>query len=192
LPACSEVRADDPAGHLPRNDPSGLELDERNTRMLMMTDTNHEELLRLAALVRSNVLAAPRDPLFDRVAEAAKTLFGATAGMVTFVGADRQWYQGRAGVDISDTPRDVSFCSHCIAYRSLLWIDDTLEDPRVSDNPFVTGAPHVRFYAGAPIRDADGWLLGTVCVVDTVPRDFDLALSTALAALADVVADSLD
>lgn len=127
--------------------------------MLMMSHTDHEELLRLAALARSNVLDAPRDPEFDNVADAAKRLFGALAGMVTFVGEDQQWYKGRSGVDIESTPRAVSFCSHCIAYRNLLWIEDTREDPRVFDNPFVIGAPNVRFYAGAPIRDADGWLL---------------------------------
>lgn len=149
--------------------------------MRMLSTTDHEELLRLAALVRSNVLALPRDPEFDRVAEAAKVLFGATAGMVTFVDADRQFYKGRAGVDIADTPREVSFCSHCIAYRNLLWIEDTREDPRVFDNPFVVGPPHVRFYAGAPVRDGEGWLLGTVCVVGLEPRPFDPALSDARA-----------
>ena len=159
--------------------------------MRMMTNSDHEELLRLAALVRTNVLSVARDPAFDRVAEAAKTLFGALAGMVTFVGVDRQFYKGRAGVDISDTPRDVSFCSHCIEYRNLLWIEDTLEDPRVADNPFVVGAPNVRFYAGAPVRDAEGWLLGTVCVVDLEPRPFDPVLSDALTALAAVVSDHL-
>jgi len=159
--------------------------------MRMLTNTDHEELLRLAALVRANILAVPRDPEFDRVAEAAKTLFGAFAGMVTFVGAERQFYKGRAGVDITDTPRDVSFCSHCIEYRNLLWIEDTLEDPRVADNPFVVGQPHIRFYAGAPVRDADGWLLGTVCVVDLKPRPLDPALSSALSALAAVVSERL-
>ncbi|WP_454715461.1 GAF domain-containing protein [Caulobacter segnis] len=159
--------------------------------MKMLTQTDHEELLRLAALVRSSVLDTARDPEFDRIAEAAKTLFGATAGMVTFVGQDRQFYKGRAGVDIAETPRAVSFCSHCLDYRSLLWIEDTRDDPRVFDNPFVTGAPHVRFYAGAPVRDADGWLLGTVCVVDLNPRPFDQILSATLSSLADVVSARL-
>ncbi len=159
--------------------------------MRMLTTQDHEELLRLAALVRSNILSVSSDPALDRVAEAAKTLFGALAGMVTFVSVDRQFYKGRAGVDITDTPRDVSFCSHCIAYRNLLWIEDTLEDPRVADNPFVVSAPNVRFYAGAPVRDADGWLLGTVCVVDLAPRKFDPVLSEALIALAAVVSDHL-
>lgn len=159
--------------------------------MRMLTATDHEELLRLAALVRTNVLSVSRDPALDRVAEAAKTLFGALAGMVTFVGVDRQFYKGRAGVDITDTPRDVSFCSHCIEYRNLLWIEDTREDPRVADNPFVVGPPGVRFYAGAPVRDEDGWLLGTVCVVDLEPRPFDPVLSDALTALAAVVSDHL-
>jgi GAF domain-containing protein len=159
--------------------------------MRMLTNNDHEELLRLAALVRSNILLVSRDPALDRVAEAAKTLFGALAGMVTFVGADRQFYKGRAGVDITDTSRDVSFCSHCIEYRNLLWIEDTREDPRVADNPFVVEPPSIRFYAGAPIRDVDGWLLGTVCVVDIEPRPFDPVLSDALVALAAVVSDHL-
>jgi GAF domain-containing protein len=159
--------------------------------MRMLSNTDHEELLRLAALVRADVLADPHLPEFDRVAQAAKALFGATAGMVTFVGADRQVFKGRAGLDITETPRDASFCGHCIAYRNLLWIDDTREDPRVADNAFVVGAPYVRFYAGAPVRDADGWLLGTVCVVDLTPRAFDLTLSEALTALAAVISRRL-
>lgn len=159
--------------------------------MKMLTQTDHEELLRLAALVRSAVLESSRDPEFDRIAEAARALFGATAGMVTFVGRDRQFYKGRAGVDIAETPRAVSFCRHCLDYRSLLWIEDTHEDPRVFDNPFVTGAPYVRFYAGAPVRDIDGWLLGTVCVVDLQPRPFDPILSEALASFADLVSAHL-
>lgn len=159
--------------------------------MLMLSQTDHDELSRLAALARTNVLAVPREPAFDRIAEAAKALFGAHAGMVTFVGEDRQWYKGRAGVDIAETPRDVSFCGHCIDYRNLLWIEDTREDPRVFDNPFVTGQPHIRFYAGAPVRDADGWLLGTVCVVDLVPRPFEPILSRALSTLADEVSSRL-
>lgn len=159
--------------------------------MRMLSQTDHDELLRLAALVRANILATPRHPAFDQVAASAKALFGATAAMVTFVGSDHQFYKGRAGVDVAETPREVSFCDHCIEYRNLLWIEDTRDDPRVHDNPFVTGAPHIRFYAGAPVRDADGWLLGTVCVVDIRPRAFDPVLSEALKAMAEVVSSHL-
>jgi len=153
--------------------------------MRMLPNENYDELLRLAALSRSGALYAPPSAGLDEIAEIAKAAFGAMAGMVTFVGADRQVFKAAAGVEPMETPREASFCTHCIAYRNLLWIEDTLEDPRVFDNPFVVGEPHVRFYAGAPIRDVDGWLLGTVCVVDTVPRPYDAALSDILTDLAE-------
>ncbi|MBO9707630.1 MAG: GAF domain-containing protein [Caulobacter sp.] len=142
------------------------------------------DVARVAALRRLEILDTPPTVEFDQIAWSAKTLFETSAAFVSFVDEDRQWFKARAGADMVETDRSASFCSHCIAYRNPLWIEDARDDPRVFDNPFVTGAPFIRFYAGAPIRDVDGWLLGTVCVIDTQPRAHDLRLETGLIALA--------
>ncbi len=151
-----------------------------------------QDVARVAALHRLKILDTPPVVEFDQIAWSAKILFEATAAFVSFVDADRQWYKARAGFDVIETDRRASFCSHCIAYRNPLWIEDAREDPRVFDNPFVVGQPMIRFYAGAPIRDADGWLLGTVCVVDLAPRPYDPRLERGLIALADMASALLD
>lgn len=164
--------------------------------MQMLPQENYEELLRLAAVRRSGVLAAPRSARLDEIAEAAKVIFDVTASMVTIIDADRQIFKAAAGIDSLDIGRDISFCHHCVDYRNLLWIEDARDDPRFHGNPFVAGPfvasplfageQGVRFYAGAPIRDVDGWLLGTVCVLDTQPRAFDPILSSILLCMADL------
>jgi GAF domain-containing protein len=151
-----------------------------------------DDAMRVAALHRLQILDTPPAVEFDQIAWSAKILFDVTAGFVSFVDKDRQWYKARAGVDVTEVDRRASFCDHCIAYRNPLWIEDAREDPRLFDNPFVAGAPFLRFYAGAPIRDADGWLLGTVCVVDTHPRPYDRKLEAALIALADMASALLE
>ncbi len=145
------------------------------------------DALRVAALHRVGILDTPPAVEFDQVAWSAKIMLEAMAGFVAFVDRDRQWFKARAGYDIGDAPRAVTFCNQCIAGGAPLWIEDTLLDPRFAANPFVSGAPFVRFYAGAPIRDPDGWLLGTVCVVDTAPRARSSHQMAALVALADMV-----
>ena len=155
--------------------------------MLAMQTYPADDAQRVAALHRLQILDTPPSVEFDQVAWSAKLLFEAPAAFVSFVDAERQWYKAKAGADLVEIDRRASFCSHCIAYRNPLWIEDTLLDPRVSDNPFVVGEPHIRFYAGAPIRDADGWLVGTVCVVDYIARPHDARLEHALSILADML-----
>jgi GAF domain-containing protein len=114
--------------------------------MLMLVHDNYDELLRLAALRRAEVLDTPRTPEFDEIALAAKVLFNAAAGLVSFVDAERLWFKSSAGVEVQETSREGSFCAACIEHRNLLWIEDASEDPRFSDSPFVTGEPGLRFY----------------------------------------------
>ena len=160
--------------------------------MLPMQVYPADDIARVAALHRLQILDTPPAVEFDQIAWSAKILFDAAAAFVSFVDAERQWYKARAGADIVEVDRRASFCSHCVAYRSPLWIENALEDPRVFDNPFVAGAPFLRFYAGAPIRDARGWMLGTVCVVDVKPRPYDANLERGLIALADMASALLD
>lgn len=150
-----------------------------------------DDIARVAALQRLKILDTPPSVEFDQIAWSAKILFDAAAAFVTFVDSERQWHKARAGSDVPEIDRRASFCSHCIAYRSPLWIENALEDPRVFDNPLVTGAPFLRFYAGAPIRDPRGWMLGTVCVVDAQPRPYNANLERGLIALADIASTLL-
>lgn len=160
--------------------------------MLPMQVYPADDIARVAALHRLKILDTPPSVEFDQIAWSAKILFDSVAGFVSFVDSERQWYKARAGADIVEIDRRASFCSYCIAYRSPLWIENALEDPRVYDNPFVAGDPYLRFYAGAPIRDARGWMLGTVCVVDVKPRPYDANLERGLIALADMASAMLD
>ena len=160
--------------------------------MLAMQTYPADDAMRVAALHRLNILDTPPAVEFDQIAWSAKILFDAPAAFVSFVDSERQWYKAKAGLDAGDIDRRASFCSHCVAYRSPLWIENALEDPRVFDNPFVAEAPFLRFYAGAPIRDRQGWMLGTVCVVDFQPRPYDAALERALIVLADMASGLLE
>ncbi len=111
---------------------------------------------------------------------------------VTLVDAERQWFKSCIGLDVAGTSRDVAFCSHTILNDEVLIIADALEDARFRDNPLVTGAPHIRFYAGAPLITGDGFKIGTLCLIDTVARDFTKADAAMLADFAAIVTDELE
>lgn len=106
--------------------------------------------------------------------------------LISLVDANRQWFKARVGLDACETPRDVSFCAHALGGESLLLIEDTLQDPRFRDNPLVTGAPHIRFYAGAPLIMRDGLAIGTLCLIDTRPRTLDAVAVAILRSLRDL------
>ena len=90
--------------------------------------------------------------------------------LVSLVDAERQWLKSRHGLDANQVPRDISFCGHVIAEGAPLVVPDTFDDPRFADNPLTSGEPGVRFYAGMPLRSPDGFVLGTLCAIDRIPR----------------------
>ncbi|MCC7380502.1 MAG: PAS domain S-box protein, partial [Deltaproteobacteria bacterium] len=106
--------------------------------------------------------------------------------------ADRQWFKARYGLDAPQTPRDVSFCGHVVAAEAPLIVPDALGDERFADNPFVTGEPHVRFYAGFPLATPDGFVLGTLCAIDHAPVAITDRQRALLQRLAAVVVDRLE
>lgn len=130
------------------------------------------EVDRLAALRSLRILDAPRDEEFDDIARLAARVCDAPIAMITVVDRDRQWHISEIGLGVRESPRDTSFCGHTILEREILVIPDTHKDPRFVNNPNVTGAPHVRFYAGAVLRTADGLPIGTLCIIDRKPREF--------------------
>ncbi|HET8771544.1 MAG TPA: PAS domain S-box protein [Gemmatimonadaceae bacterium] len=126
---------------------------------------------RLQALRDYAVLDTPSEPAFDDIAFLAAELCGTPMAMVTFIDGQRQWFKARRGLLTPEIPREVSFCTYTIVEREILVVPDAARDPRFASNPLVTGEWAIRFYAGAPLIDAEGFALGTVAVLDHVPRD---------------------
>ncbi|MEO8006562.1 MAG: sensor domain-containing diguanylate cyclase [Betaproteobacteria bacterium] len=131
-----------------------------------------DETVRLAALYASALLGTPDDFALDCVTHIGAQLFRVPICVVSLVDSNRQWFKFCAGLDAAQTPRDIAFCAHVVASGRALVVEDTLRDVRFADNPLVTGPPWIRFYAGYPLRAATGEVLGTLCIIDTQPREF--------------------
>ena len=128
------------------------------------------ELIRLDTLRSLNVLDTPAEERFDRLTRLARRLFGVPIALVSLVDENRQWFKSCAGLDSSELGRNISFCGHAILGDDIFLINDASSDERFADNPLVTQFPHVRFYAGFPLRHPNGSKLGTLCIIDTRPR----------------------
>ncbi|CAG9216021.1 MULTISPECIES: sensor domain-containing diguanylate cyclase [Paraburkholderia] len=133
----------------------------------------HNESERLETLRSLHILDTPPEERFDRLTRLARRLFGVPIAAVTLVDSHRQWFKSHPGIDASETPRDVSFCSHAILDDELFLVNDALLDVRFADNPLVTGDPNIRFYAGYPLTVDNGSRLGTLCLIDVKPRALD-------------------
>jgi signal transduction histidine kinase len=133
--------------------------------------TDEREQARLRALHALGILDTPPEPTFDHIAELAAAMLGTPMAFVSLIDADRQWFKAHIGTDLAQTERRHAFCDHTVREHDILVIPDARKEPRFVDNPHVTGKPHARFYAGAPVESADGHRLGSVCVVDTSPRE---------------------
>ena len=147
---------------------------------------------RLAALCQYEVLDSWPETAFDELAKLAAHLCETPTALITFVDEERQWFKSRVGFSASETPREWSFCAHAILQRDLTIVPDTTKDPRFAHNPLVVGEPKIRFYAGAPLISTDGHALGTLCVIDYVPREMTSAQQTALRALSRHVMTHLE
>jgi anti-sigma regulatory factor (Ser/Thr protein kinase) len=143
----------------------------------------NDETARLAALRQYRILDTDPERAFDDLALLASQICGTPIALITLVDADRQWFKARTGIAERETPRAVSFCAHAIQHPGLFVVPDTRDDARFRDNPFVTGQPLVRFYAGAPLVTPEGHALGTICVLDSVPRTLTPDQREALEAL---------
>ncbi|HET6433076.1 PAS domain S-box protein [Dyella sp.] len=132
-----------------------------------------DEAERLQLLRSLGLLDGAPVPLLDRITRLATRLFDLPVALITLVDAQRQWFLSRVGMPLQETPRSQSLCGHAITQPGAWVIADTHQDPRFADNPLVTGAPYIRFYAGRPLRSRHGLPLGTLCVIDHRPRQFD-------------------
>jgi serine/threonine-protein kinase len=129
-----------------------------------------DEERRLALLKACNIIYTSAEEAFDDVARLAAELCGTEIALITLVDSDYQWFKARVGVEQTGTPRDLSFCGHCINHRHPLVVEDTHRDPRFADNPLVTGDPYIRFYAGVPLLIDEGSSVGALSVADRTPR----------------------
>ncbi len=132
--------------------------------------TPGNEPFRLAALHALPLLDTVAEPDFDAIVQIGQALFGVPTCLVTLVDAERQWFKARVGLEAPETPRAVSFCGHAILQEDVFVILDASQDERFHDNPLVTGAPFIRFYAGAPIMLPSGYTIGTVCILGPETR----------------------
>jgi anti-sigma regulatory factor (Ser/Thr protein kinase) len=148
-----------------------------------MSTVQDDETARLAALRRYRILDTEPERAFDDLALLASQICETPIALISLIDADRQWFKARTGLAATETPRAVSFCTHAIQHHDLFIVPDTRDDDRFRDNPFVTGGPFVRFYAGAPLVTPDGHALGTICVIDSVPRTLTAEQREALDAL---------
>jgi len=139
-----------------------------------------DEAFRLEALRSLCVLDTPQEERFDRITRSAAHLFQVPIALVSLVDSARQWFKSRQGLDAAETSREVSFCAHAILSREIFVVEDTLLDARFMDNPLVTGPPSIRFYAGLPLKGPGNALIGTLCLIDRVPRKFKPADRDAL------------
>ena len=132
------------------------------------------EAERLQALKDLGILDTPREERFDRITRLALKVFEVPISTLTLIDKDREWYKSCQGLPLREGARAISFCGHALLEEDILVIPDTLKDVRFADNPLVIGEPHIRFYAGVPVKDLKGNRLGVFCIKDRVPREFPL------------------
>lgn len=129
-----------------------------------------DEAKRLETLRALRILDSAPEERFDRLTRMAKRMFGVPISLVSIVDSNRQWFKSAQGLDASETPRNISFCGHAILGDDLFMVPDAHQDERFADNPLVQGDPNIRFYAGCPLRVANGHKMGTLCLIDQKPR----------------------
>lgn len=149
------------------------------------------EAQRVAALEDLGVLDTPPEQRFDRLTRIAAHLLDVPIALISLVDTNRQWFKSHYGLDVCETPRSESFCAHALGSHQPFTIADATRDPRFADNPLVIGPPGIRFYMGIPLRGPGDHILGTLCVIDTQPREVSPAETQILQDLAEVVEDEL-
>ncbi len=158
-----------------------------------MASKELSETRRLQALRDFRILDTHAEPAFDRLTQIAARHYEVPIALVSLVDESRQWFKSRLGLDVCETPREISFCTHAIRSDEPLIINDASEHPAFADNPLVTGKPYIRFYVGAPLITDAGARLGTLCIIDKDPRpDFKRSDTEVLSALAALVVDEME
>ena len=150
------------------------------------------EKRRLEVLWQYDVLDTVPEQVFDDLTELAARICEAPIALISLVDENRQWFKSRVGVTLQETSREVSFCARAINETELFIVNDATKDERFAQNPLVTSGPRIRFYAGAPLITPDGHALGTLCVIDKVPRELRADQQQALRVLSRHVMTQLE
>ncbi len=159
----------------------------------MNTAPSRHEAARLEAVRRYDILDTPPDGSFDRITALAADLFDVPIALVTIVDEDRIWFKSRRGLkDVQEIGCDPGLCASAILQDSPYVIEEARKDPRALANPLVAGQFGLQFYAAAPLRTADGYRLGTLCIIDHEPRMFSPKQADVLQKLADIVMDEME
>lgn len=152
----------------------------------------NNDAARVATLQKYDILDTEPEKAFDDLALLASYVCKTPIALISLVDEDRQWFKSKIGVNVSETPRDIAFCSVAIQQPDVMVVPDTLLDERFRNNPLVVSDPRIRFYAGAPLITEEGYALGTLCVVDRTPREFTSDQIEALKALSRLVLAQLE
>lgn len=150
------------------------------------------EAARLAALRQYEILDTEPDETLNDLTRLAAYICGTPIALISLIDLNRQWFKARVGLSEEETSRDVSFCAHAIMTEGPFIVRDAMDDGRFKDNPMVTSEPRIRFYAGSPLMTPEGFKLGTLCVIDRVPRDLNPEQIAALRMLSNQVTTQLD
>ena len=151
--------------------------------MMAIPMPTNSEAARIAALQKYAILDTEPEQAFDDLVLLASFICHTPIAMISLVDEDRQWFKSKMGISIPETPREIAFCATAIRQADVFVVPDTLNDERFRNNPLVTAEPKIRFYAGAPLINEDGYALGTICVIDRSPRELDSSQHAALKAL---------
>lgn len=171
----------------PDANPGALLADVEDLLLRRKPHVPASEVARLAKLHSLGVLDSPPDAVLDAIVAAASQMVGVPMALVSLVDAERQWFKARVGLAAQETPRELAFCAHAIHGTEIFEVADSRQDERFAQNPLVTGAPNVVFYAGTPLRTSDGHAIGTLCVIDQQPRQLSDNQRRALAHLGQAV-----
>ena len=150
-----------------------------------------DEAERLAAVAASHLVDSPTEDRFDRIVRLASLVTESPIALISILTAKRQWFKARIGLQVHQTPREWAFCSHAILQDAPFVVEDALSDERFAGNPLVLADPHIRFYAGVPLRDKSGMAMGTLCVIDREPRKLRSAELQALTDLAAIATEEI-
>jgi len=159
---------------------------------MIVADLPQNEEERLQTLYESQLLDTAEEEEFSEIVQLVSQICGTPISLISFIDRNRQWFKAKKGLDDSETPRDMAFCSHAILQGGVFVVPDAMQDMRFADSPYVLGAPYVRFYAGVPVCASNGHAIGTLCVIGPEPRSLSEREERALTVLARHVSHLVD